>query len=53
VPAANAKVEGALAAPLPVGVSRGTLELGPDGFFDGRIFDPAGLEAYLEQQQQG
>jgi NitT/TauT family transport system ATP-binding protein len=51
VPAANAKVEGALAAPLPVGVSRGTLELGPDGFFDGRIFDPDRLDEYLRAQR--
>lgn len=50
IPAANAKVEGALAAKEPVGATGGTLQLGPDGFFDGRIFDPDRLETYLEEQ---
>ncbi len=50
VPSANAKVEGALTSPTPVGVSRGTLSLGPDGFFDGQMFDPALLEAYIASQ---
>ncbi|MEC9342561.1 MAG: CmpA/NrtA family ABC transporter substrate-binding protein [Pseudomonadota bacterium] len=47
VPVANAKVEGALKESQPVGVSQGTLNLGPDGFFDGRIFDPDRLDEYL------
>ena len=47
IPAANFKVEGALLHETPVGVMRGRLSLGPDGFFDGRIFDPAELDAYL------
>ena len=51
VPAANAKVEGALLYATPVGVTRGALSLGPDGFFDGRVFDPAELDAYVEQQR--
>lgn len=46
VPAANMKVEGALKMPTAVG-STGRLTLGPDGFFDGQIFDPDRLEAYL------
>lgn len=50
IPSANAKVEGALAAREPVGATVGTLELGPDGFFDGRIFDPDRLESYLAEQ---
>lgn len=52
VPAANAKVEGALLQATPSGASSGSLLLGPDGFFDGRIFDPTGLDAYLAQQLQ-
>lgn len=40
VPSANAKVEGALTRPTPVATAEGRLTLGPDGFFDGRIFDP-------------
>lgn len=47
IPAANAKVEGALRSAEPVGATSGNLMLGPDGFFDGRIFDPDRLEAYL------
>jgi ABC-type nitrate/sulfonate/bicarbonate transport system substrate-binding protein len=51
VPAANSKVEGALQHATPVGVTRGTLSLGPDGFFDGEIFDPVELDAYVERQR--
>ena len=47
VPAANMKVEGALSGPVYVGASDVGLQLGPDGFFDGRIFDPDRLEDYL------
>jgi len=46
-PRADAKVEGALAHPTPVGSRRGTMTLGPDGFFDGRRFDPDAIDAYL------
>jgi NitT/TauT family transport system ATP-binding protein len=48
LPGANAKVEGALHAPTPVGSSTGQLELGPDGFFDGRIFDPDLVATYIQ-----
>jgi len=47
IPSASSKVEGALLSETPVGATRGRLSLGPDGFFDGRIFDPARLEEYL------
>lgn len=40
VPSANMKLEGTLHAPVHVGASRSALLLGPDAFFDGRIFDP-------------
>jgi two-component system, oxyanion-binding sensor len=50
VPSANAKVEGALTRPTPVGVTRGTMYLGPDGFFDGQIFDPDQLDSYIDGQ---
>lgn len=39
LPAASAKVEGANPAPVEAGANRGTLILGPNAFFDGRIFD--------------
>lgn len=50
LPGANAKVEGALTKATPVGSAGASLMLGPDGFFDGRIFDPDALDAYVEGQ---
>jgi ABC-type nitrate/sulfonate/bicarbonate transport system substrate-binding protein len=47
LPAASAKVEGALTRPTPVASLSGRLVLGPDGFFDGRLFDPDDLDGYL------
>ncbi len=47
LPGANSKVEGALAKATPVGSTGASLLLGPDGFFDGKVFDPDALEAYL------
>ena len=47
LPGANAKVEGALTAATPVGSAGASLVLGPDGFFDGRIFDPDRIDDYL------
>jgi NitT/TauT family transport system ATP-binding protein len=48
LPSSNAKVEGALTEPTPVASSQGRLVLGPDGFFDGLLFDPDRLEDYLD-----
>ena len=47
VPSSNSKVEGALTAATPVGSPTGRLVLGPDGFFDGRIFDPDRVDDYI------
>ncbi len=47
LPGASMKVEGSLDEPLPVGSDRGTLTLGPDRFFDGRVFDPMRIAEYL------
>ena len=47
MPSANAKVEGALARSSGVGSSTGGLSLGPDGFFDGKVFDPDDLDGYI------
>jgi ABC-type nitrate/sulfonate/bicarbonate transport system substrate-binding protein len=52
LPAANAKVEGALLTPTPVGSAGASLILGPDGFFDGTLFDPDQLDAYIAAQRQ-
>jgi len=51
LPVANAKVEGALSAATPVGSSGASLVLGPDGFFDGGLFDPDKLDSYIESQK--
>lgn len=51
LPSASMKVEGALTAPTPVGSTSGRLILGPDGFFDGAVFDPAKLDEYIAAQQ--
>ncbi|MEP9390192.1 CmpA/NrtA family ABC transporter substrate-binding protein [Mesorhizobium sp. KR9-304] len=50
LPGANAKVEGALAGPTPVGSAGASLVLGPDGFFDGGVFDPDRVDAYVVAQ---
>ncbi|WP_260929365.1 ABC transporter substrate-binding protein [Novosphingobium sp. 9] len=47
MPGASMKLEGAVDMPLPVGSHKGDLMLGPDRFFDGRIFDPERIEDYL------
>lgn len=52
LPSANAKVEGALVAPTPAGSAGASLTLGPDGFFDGALFDPEKLDAYIEAQRR-
>ncbi|MBN9552239.1 MAG: ABC transporter substrate-binding protein [Alphaproteobacteria bacterium] len=51
LPGANAKVEGALKTATPVGSAGASLVLGPDGFFDGQIFDPDRIDAYIAGQK--
>jgi NitT/TauT family transport system ATP-binding protein len=50
LPGANAKVEGALKTATPVGSAGASLVLGPDGFFDGDLFDPEKVDAYIAAQ---
>lgn len=52
LPAANAKVEGALKQSTPVGSAGASLTLGPDGFFDGALFDPDRLDEYIATQKR-
>ena len=52
LPVANAKVEGALQTATPVGSAGASLTLGPDGFFDGGLFDPDQLDAYIASQKR-
>ena len=47
LPGASLKLEGALDQRVTVGADRGALTLGPDRFFDGRVFDPDAIDAYL------
>lgn len=51
LPAANFKIEGALQAPTPVGASGAILTLGPDGFFDGGLFDPDRVADYIRSER--
>jgi NitT/TauT family transport system ATP-binding protein len=52
LPGANAKVEGALKVATAVGSAGASLILGPDGFFDGEIFDPDRIDAYIASQER-
>lgn len=52
LPGANAKVEGALSEAVPVGSAGASLILGPDGFFDGQIFDPDAIDSYIAAQSR-
>jgi NitT/TauT family transport system ATP-binding protein len=47
LPNASSKVEGALTRPTPVASRMGRMVLGPDGFFDGLLFDPDDVPGYL------
>ncbi|MEM1378470.1 MAG: CmpA/NrtA family ABC transporter substrate-binding protein [Pseudomonadota bacterium] len=50
IPAASSKVEGALSEETVVGAGSSKLALGPDGFFDNRIFDPDQIDEYIASQ---
>ncbi|MGH6865359.1 MAG: CmpA/NrtA family ABC transporter substrate-binding protein [Methyloceanibacter sp.] len=52
LPGANAKVEGALKRATPVGSAGASLTLGPDGFFDGGLFDPDKIDGYIAKQRR-
>ena len=52
LPGANAKVEGALKRATPVGSAGASLTLGPDGFFDGSLFDPDKIDDYIGAQTE-
>ena len=53
VPTSDSKVEGLLAAPTDVEATVGAIAIGPDGFFDGKGFDPGQVEAYIAAQRVG
>ena len=51
MPVDDSKVEGLLAAPTEVQATVGTVTIGPDGFFDGQVFDPAAVDDYIAAQR--
>ncbi|AZO44590.1 nitrate transporter [Mesorhizobium sp. M7D.F.Ca.US.005.01.1.1] len=51
LPGANSKVEGPLKVATAVGATGAGLVLGPDGFFDGQIFDPDEVDGYIAAQK--
>jgi ABC-type nitrate/sulfonate/bicarbonate transport system substrate-binding protein len=51
IPADDYKVDGVRAAAAEIKVPGGTLTMGPDRFFDGRVFDPQALDDYLDSQR--
>ncbi len=51
VPVDDSKVEGLLPAPTAVAATQDTVTIGPDGFFDGKIFDPADVDGYIAGQR--
>ncbi|MFD1252629.1 Nitrate transport protein NrtA precursor [Devosia equisanguinis] len=50
VPAEDYRRDGDQAVAHPVAALNGDLQLGPNLFFDGQIFDPAALEDYITRQ---
>jgi NitT/TauT family transport system ATP-binding protein len=50
VPAEDYKVDGAHGDSYPIAARGGDLVLQSDRFFDGQIFDPAQLDAYIQSQ---
>lgn len=51
VPMADGKVDGTRVEAGEIAAQSGTLVMGPDRFFDGRIFDPQALDAYIAGQR--
>lgn len=48
VPASDWKIEGAAAPGTRIAGTTGDIVIGPDGFFDGTVFDPREPRAYLD-----
>ena len=53
VPAADYKTDGTRAATVDIEALNGTLAAGPDLFFDGGVFDPSAVDAYIAAQRAG
>jgi ABC-type nitrate/sulfonate/bicarbonate transport system substrate-binding protein len=50
-PSEDYRLSGDQSSTHRIPANNGTLELGPNRFFDGSIFDPAALEAYIASQR--
>lgn len=50
VPEADYKTDGTHAAPFDMPAAGGTLTMGADRFFDGQVYDPEALDAYIAGQ---
>jgi NitT/TauT family transport system ATP-binding protein len=50
LPAEDGKIEGKLVVAAAVSATGGELLVGPDGFFDGKLFDPAQIDTYIASQ---
>ena len=51
IPAMDDKTDGTHAQPHQIAGTHGALTMGPDRFFDERIYDPQHLDAYIASQQ--
>lgn len=51
IPVSDTHPIGTLAAPTAIDANGGSLEIGPDLFFDGKVFDPLALDNYIESQR--
>ena len=50
VPKGDYKPDGLVSGTVLIDAENGPLEMGPDAFFDGQIFDPERLQAYIASQ---
>ena len=51
IPTSDYRPLGTLAEPTAIEAVGGPLEIGPDLFFDGEVFDPADIDSYIDRQQ--
>jgi len=51
IPKADYKSDGLVSRPVLIEADNGPLEMGPDAFFDGTVFDPDRLDDYIASQR--
>ncbi|AIT79510.1 CmpA/NrtA family ABC transporter substrate-binding protein [Novosphingobium pentaromativorans] len=49
LPGASSKVEGSIETSMVVSTQQGAIQLEPNTFFDGEVFDPSDIEGYLSR----